>query len=336
VARRQRDPSLKPAWPPLPLLRSAAAGEVEIVNPAMQPIDQQQMTKELTQAAVAFIRDHAQENFFVYLPHPMVHVPLYVSEAFAGRSGAGLFGDAVLEVDWSVGQILSVLEELHLDDNTLVIFTSDNGPWLSYGEHAGSAHPLREGKGTMFEGGCRVPTLMQWKTKIPAGTTCDQLCSTIDLLPTIAALIGAPLPPHPIDGRDIRPLLTGDPSARSPHEHLFLFYHPGSLHAVRTPRWKLHLPHPYRTLAGRVGGRDGRPVPYAQAEIELSLYDLEHDVSESRNVAAEFPQVVEDLLQAAQRARQELGDRLTDTTGTGTRPPGKLLPADARLIWEKE
>jgi arylsulfatase A len=335
IARRERDPSLKPAWPPLPLLRSTAAGQVEIVKAAMQPLDQTRMTREFTEAAVQFIREQAESNFFLYLPHPMVHVPLYVSPEFEGRSGAGLFGDAVLEVDWSVGEILSVLEELDLDDKTLVIFTSDNGPWLSYGDHAGSASPLREGKGTMFEGGCRVPTVMHWKTVIPPGTTCEQLCSTIDFLPTIANLIGAELPPHRIDGRDIRPLLSGDATAASPHEHLFLFYHPAALHAVRTPRWKLHLPHPYRTLAGRVGGRDGRPVAYDSAVIELALFDLERDVAETRNVATEFPQVVAELLEAAQGARLELGDRLTDTHGSGTRPPGKLQPEDARLVWEK-
>lgn len=335
VARMQRDPSLPSAWPPLPLLRSQAAGQVEILNADMQPADQEQMTRQFTEAAVQFIRDNRQRPFFVYLPHPMVHVPLYVSPEFAGRSGAGLFGDAVVEVDWSVGQILSVLRELSLEENTLVIFTSDNGPWLSYGDHAGSAAPLREGKGTMFEGGCRVPTLMQWPGRIPAGSTCDQLCSTIDFLPTIAGLIGADLPERPLDGRDIRDLLLGGADARSPHEHLFLFYNPGSLHAVRTPRWKLHLPHPYRTLNGRPGGSDGQPVAYDQARTELALYDLSVDVAETTDVQAQHPEVVAELLAAAQQAREQLGDQLTGVQGTEVRPAGKMQPGDARLIWEK-
>lgn len=333
VARMQRNPGAPSSWPPLPLLRSDAAGEVTVVNPNMQPDDQQQMTRQFTELATDFIRQSAEQPFFVYLPHPMVHVPLYVSAAFEGKSGAGLFGDAVMEVDWSVGEILRTLEELGLDERTLVIFTSDNGPWLSYGDHAGSAGPFREGKGTMFEGGYRVPALMQWKGKIPAGTTSDRLCSTIDLLPTLAGLIGADLPSHPIDGKDIAPLMLGDDETPSPHEHLFCFYAPGGLHAVRTQRWKLHFPHPYRTLAGGNGGRDGQPAPYQQARIELSLFDLANDLGETTDVSEQFPEVVAELIAAGERARDELGDELVNRQGKAVRPPGKLSADDQRLSW---
>ncbi len=324
VARRTRNPDLPSPWPPLPWLRSSAPGEVEVLIADMQPDDQRWMTRRFTERAVEFIRQHKDERFFVYVPHPMVHVPLYVSPEFEGRSGQGLFGDVVMEVDWSVGQILQTLEELSLEEETLVIFTSDNGPWLSYGDHAGSAGPLREGKGTMFEGGYRVPCLMQWKGQIPAGTTCEQLCSTIDILPTVAGLLGVPLPEHPIDGRDILPLMLAESGAETPHDYFYCYYVPQALHAVRTQRWKLHLPHPYRTLSGRSGGTGGQPVAYDQAEIELSLFDLSVDIGETTNVAAERPEVVAELLSAAERMRRELGDSLTGHVGTEVRPAGRL------------
>jgi arylsulfatase A len=333
VARLQRHPEAKSAWPPLPLLESAAAGEVTIVNGNMQPADQRLMTREFTNRATDFIRQHAKRPFFIYLPHPMVHVPLYVSAEFEGKSGAGLFGDAVMEVDWSVGQILDAISDTGIDNNTLVIFTSDNGPWLSYGDHAGSAGQLREGKGTMFEGGYRVPALMQWKGRIPAGTTCDQLGSTIDLLPTIAGLIGAELPPRKIDGKDISALLFGREGSGSPHEYFFCFYAPSSLHAIRTQRWKLHFPHPYRTLAGGPGGTGGQPVPYRSAAIELSLFDLSNDIGETTDVAAQHPDVVAQLMAAADTIRSELGDTLTGKPGKLVRPPGRMDGTDARLIW---
>lgn len=332
VAMLEQNPDAESRWPPLPMLRSTAPGEVTVVNADMQPSDQKQMTRHFTELATDFIRQHADEPFFVYLPHPMVHVPLYVSEAFEGKSGAGLFGDVVMEVDWSVGQILETIDQLGLADDTLVVFTSDNGPWLSYGDHAGSAGPLREGKGTMFEGGCRVPALMRWTGTIPAGSTCESLCSTIDLLPTIAANIGAELPQQPIDGRDISALLA-DPSTESPHDYFFCFYNPRALHAVRTQRWKLHFPHPYRTLGGRPGGTGGQPVPYDSAKIELSLFDLEADIGESTDVKDQHPEVVAELSAQAERIRQSLGDSLSDRKGADVRPPGRMTADDERLVW---
>lgn len=328
VAKLKKNPDAKPSWPPLPLIEGT-----RVINPDVQPDDQKQLTRQYTERAVQFIRDHHDQPFFLYLPHSMVHVPLYVSEAFAGKSGAGLFGDVVMEVDWSVGQILDALQQTGIDQNTLVIFTSDNGPWLSYGDHAGSAGPLREGKGTMFEGGYREPTLMRWPGKIPAGTTCDELASTIDVLPTVAALTGAPLPDHPIDGKDIRPLMFGQPDAVSPHQAFNCFYAGGQLQAIRDRRWKLHFPHSYRTLGGREGGSGGEPVDYQQAKIGKVLYDLKNDPGESTDVAASHPDVVARLEAEAEKAREMLGDQLTGRKGSQTRPPGRLQPDDQRLVW---
>ena len=263
----------------------------------------------------------------------MVHVPLHVSDKFRGRTQRGLFGDVVEELDWSVGQILDALRRHGLDKNTLVVFSSDNGPWLSYGEHAGSAGPLREGKGTMFDGGCRVPTVMWWPGRIPAGTVCRTPAMTIDLLPTIAHLAGAPLPPLPIDGKNIWPLIAGEPAARSPQE-AYYFYWGKHLQAVRMGRWKLHFPHAYQTLAGRPGGKDGQPVPYQPAQLELSLFDLEQDPGETRNVIAEQPDVVAKIKELADRMRSELGDSATKQAGSGVREAGQLEEGDLRFDWK--
>ena len=176
-------------WPHLPLIEGN-----KIINPKVSGKDQEMLTTQYTESAVSFIEKNKDNPFFVYLPHSMVHVPLYVSDKFKGKSGAGLFGDVMMEVDWSVGEIMKVLRKHDLHENTLFLFTSDNGPWLNYGDHAGSASPLREGKGTMFDGGCREPTLAWWPGTIPASSECNEPAMTIDLLPTIAKLIDAIYP----------------------------------------------------------------------------------------------------------------------------------------------
>ncbi|MEQ8849029.1 sulfatase [Botrimarina sp.] len=304
-------------YPPLPLYEGT-----EIVDADVTPEDQARLTTQYTEHAVGFIDRHAGERpFFLYVPHTMVHVPLYVSDKFAGKSGAGLYGDVVMELDWSVGQILAALERGGVDENTLVVFTSDNGPWINFGDHAGSAGPLREGKGTMFEGGYREPCVMRWPAKIPAGGKTDELATTMDLLPTIAALIGAELPERKIDGKDILPLMTSD--APTPHEVFYCYYN-RELRAVRDARWKLHLPHQYRTLDGREGGAGGVPVAYDQATIGLELFDLKNDVGETTDVAGDHPEVVERMLAHAERARAALGDRLTDRDGSEVRPAGHV------------
>ena len=195
-----------------------------------------------------------------------------------------------------------------------MIFTSDNGPWLSYGDHAGSAYPLREGKGTCWEGGTREPCVMRWPGKIPAGTECNKMLMTIDLFPTIAKLIHADLPKHTIDGLDVWPIISGKRSAKNPHDAYWFYYEANQLQAVVSGdgRWKLQLPHTYRTLGGRPGGHGGMPAPYEQRKIEQAeLYDLVNDISEATDVAAQHPDIVKRLEAEAEKARQELGDALT-------------------------
>ncbi len=315
-------------WPHLPLIEGT-----KIIDTQVTGDEQTQLTTQYTRHAVDFINRNKQRPFLLYVPHSMVHVPLYVSEKFRGKSKRGLFGDVVMELDWSMGQIFDALRTNGLDDNTLVIFTADNGPWLSYGDHAGSAGPLREGKGTMFDGGCREPTVMWWPGKIPAGTVCKQPAMTIDILPTIAGLIGAKLPNHPIDGRDIWPLIAGEPEAKSPHE-AYYYYYGTQLQAMRMGKWKLHFPHGYRTLSGRPGGTGGIPVRYDSARIGLELFDLAADVGETTNVAEQNPEIVAKLKKLADRMRAELGDSATKTRGTGNRPAGRLEEGDLRFQLE--
>jgi arylsulfatase A-like enzyme len=304
------------AYPDLPLMEGN-----EVVNPKVTPEEQRQLTTWYTERAVDFIERHHTRPFLLYVPHAMCHVPLFVSDKFAGRSARGLFGDVIMEIDWSVGEIVAAIERHGLEQRTLVIFTSDNGPWLSYGDHAGRAGPLREGKGTMWEGGVREPCVMRWTGKIPAGTVCDELAATIDILPTVAGLIGGKLPEHPIDGRDLWPLMSGRPGARSPHE-AYYYYWGKELQAVRSGPWKLHFPHSYRTLEG-AGGKDGIPGKYKTVHTELGLYNLRTDVGETRNVADQHPEVVARLQAFADEARLELGDEQTKQQGRGLRPAGQ-------------
>jgi arylsulfatase A len=314
-------------FPSLPLLEGVRVADAEVTGE-----NQAELTRRYTERAVRFIERNRSRPFLVYLPHTMVHVPLYVSKKFRGRTSRGLFGDVVAEIDWSVGRILGTLRKHRLEQHTMVIFTSDNGPWLSYGDHAGSAHPLREGKGTMFDGGCRVPAVMWWPGRIPAGTRSQEPAMTIDILPTIARLVGARLPDHPIDGKDIWPLIAGESGARSPQE-AYYFYWGQELQAVRMGNWKLHFPHTYRTLAGRPGGTGGQPVPYEEAKIGLSLFDLASNVGETTNVADKHPDVVARIQKLAGKMRDELGDSATGQKGTGVREPGRLELGDRRFHW---
>jgi arylsulfatase A-like enzyme len=256
------------AYPPLPLIE----GKRKV---AEMP-DQRMLTTWYTEHAVSFIDRSRDKPFFLYVPHSMPHVPLHVSEKFAGKSQRGLFGDVLEEIDWSVGQILDALKRNGLEQNTLVIFTADNGPWLSYGDHAGSAGPLREGKATTFEGGVREPAIFRWPGRIPAGAVCREPAMTIDVLPTVAKLIGADLPKDLVlDGRDVWPLITNQPGAKSPHEALY-FYWNRELQAVRSGKWKLHFPHEYRAETETTrAASGGKPGQYRQERIELSLLDLE-------------------------------------------------------------
>ena len=284
------------------------------------------MTTQYTERG-RFIEKNKDAPFFLYVAHNMPHVPLHVSDKFKGKSARGLYGDVIEEIDWSVGEILAALKRSGLEENTWVIFTSDNGPWLSYGEHAGSAAPLREGKGTNWEGGTREPCIMRWPGKISAGSTCDTMLMTIDLFPTIAKLIGAEPPTHKIDGLDVWPIIAGESGAKNPHDAYFFYYETNQLQAVVTGdgRWKLQLPHTWRTLGEKPGGKDGIPAKYEQRKMtEPELYDLQNDVSETTDVAAQNPEIVKRLEALAEQARADLGDTLTNREGAGVRESGSV------------
>jgi arylsulfatase A-like enzyme len=306
-------PTDKTNYPPLPLI------EGEHVVQLMP--DQTQLTTWYTERAVSFIERNKDRPFFLYVPHAMPHVPLFVSRKFEGKSKSGLFGDVIEEIDWSVGQIMSALKQQHLEENTLVIFTSDNGPWLSYGDHAGSAGHLREGKGTTFEGGVRVPFIARWPGKIPAASVCREPAMTIDLLPTLAKVAGAELPSHPIDGLDIRRLLAGQRGAKSPHEALF-FYWDEHLQAVRSGPWKIHFAHSY--VKPVPPGNGGEPGKIENPKTDLALFNLESDPSETNDLSSTHPEVVARLQNLARKAREELGDSATKQTGRGVREPGRV------------
>jgi len=299
----------------------------KVVIPQVTHEDQNQLTTWYTERAVKFIERNKDRPFFLYLAHNMPHVPLHVSDKFRGKTERGLYGDVIAEIDWSVGQVMDALKRTGLEGKTWVIYTADNGPWLSYGEHAGSAYPLREGKGTCWEGGTREPCVMRWPGQIPAGTESKQMLMTIDLFPTIARLIQADLPKHTIDGRDVWPIIAGKRKAKNPHAAYWFYYAANQLQAVVSGdgRWKLQLPHTYNALEGKPGGRDGMPVPYRQRTIERAeLYDLVNDVSETTDVAAHNPKIVKQLEAEAEKARAELGDALTRREGKGVREPGRL------------
>ncbi|MHC4646564.1 MAG: sulfatase family protein [Planctomycetota bacterium] len=297
MGKRQRSEN-----PPLPLMRN----EKVIEAPAVQDT----LTKRYTEEAIRFIKKNKDRPFFIYLPHTMVHDPLHASNRFRGKSANGLYGDAVEEIDASTGKILQTLKDLALGENTLVVFTSDNGASDRYG---GSNAPLRGHKGTTWEGGMREPAIFWWPQHIPAGKTCDKMAITMDLLPTFAGLAGAHLPvDRTIDGKNIWPLMSGQSNAKSPHR-AFYYYQIDQLQAVRSGKWKLHLP--LKSKKRHWGG----PI----ADAPLALYDLENDIAEKNNLADNHPNVVKRLLALARRARLDLGD--VNRQGIGRRPAGWVV-----------
>jgi len=307
--------------PPLPLIEGN-----ETIDLIETLEDQDELTTRYTERAVDFIDRHAvaardgSAPFFLYFAHTMTHVPLGVSDKFRGKSEQGLYGDCMMEIDWSVGELMRALERNGLAEDTLVVFTSDNGPWLNYGNHAGSAFPLREGKGSMWEGGCRVPFIAWWPGKIEAGRASDAVVSTLDLLPTIVELAGADEPDREIDGLSMLPFLLGETDS-SPRE-TFLYYYGRALRAVRHGPWKLHLPHEYRNYEGLRPGAEGWPGPTRKGRTSYELYNLATDKEERRNVADLHPEVVERLKALAEKARAELGDH--DRRGSGQRDPAPV------------
>lgn len=328
-------PSLAAEMPPLPLLEGEKVIETDP--------DQSTFTRRFTERAVAFIEEHRKQPFFLYVPHVMPHVPIFASEKFKGKTGAGLYADVIAELDAACGDIFAALRRNGLDEHTLVIFFSDNGPFLSYGGHAGSPGPLREGKLTTFDGGVRVPCIMRWPGKIPPGRVCDEPVMAIDLLPTVAALVDGRMPEKKIDGKNILPLILGEPGAKSPHEALF-FYAGDELQSVRMGRWKLHFAHPYLTVTTPVRD-DGKPAGYGTLkplsitqsgiegiasrhgygvkQIEESLFDLETDPGENTDVIAVHPDVAARMRKLAAGMRAELGDGLTGVRGRENRRAGE-------------
>ncbi len=308
----------KKSFPELPLIRGNQT-ERELRTLA----DQAELTTLYTEAAVDFIVRNQETPFFLYLAHSMPHVPLAVSDKFKGKSEQGRYGDVLMELDWSVGEIMKTLDEKGLTENTIVIFASDNGPWMNFGDHAGSTGGLREGKGTSFEGGQRVPCIIRWPSVVPSGTVCEKLAATIDILPTLAAITGSDLPKNKIDGVNILPLLQHEVGA-NPRDHFYYYYGKNNLEAVRQGRWKLVFLHEYRSYEGVMPGQNGLPGDYAQKNANQALYDLRRDPGERYDVSAMHPDVVEALTRLAEEARDDLGDDLTNNPGKNRRPAGHL------------
>ena len=288
--------------------------------------DQGQLTKKITAKAVDFINKNKDTPFFLYIPPPMPHQPIAASEMFLGKSELGLYGDVIMEIDWSVGQIIDALKSHEIDQNTLIIYASDNGPWLNYGKWGGSAGPLREGKGTMWEGGARVPCIMRWPDKINPGQVISNIASTMDIFPTIAQIIGKKKINNKIDGVSLLPLIEGIPGA-NPRDELY-YYYGENLIAVRKKNYKLVFPHVYRSYENVEPGENLHPGTYSQGRSGLELYDLDIDIEESRDISKQFPEIVNELQELGEKARLILGDKLTDKIGTesyetvcGSAPP---------------
>lgn len=308
----------KSNYPPLSLIEGEK--KVQGINTLQ---NQDKLTTLLTEKATDFIKRHKDEPFFLYFPHPMPHVPLGVSEKYSNKSVQGKYGDVIMEIDWSVKQIVQTLKENHLNENTIIVFTSDNGPWLNYGNHAGSTGGLREGKGTSWEGGQKVPCIINWPGNTPENTVCDKLSSTIDFLPTFAAITGADLPNNIIDGINILPLFKGDQEA-TPRKTFLYYYADNQLEAVRKDEWKLVFPHSYRSYEDVEPGNDGWPGKYSKGSCGLELYDLQNDPFEEKNIIDQYPQKVKELETIADSARIDLGDYLTNTEGKNVREPGYI------------
>lgn len=310
--------------PPLPLYDGT-----KVVKELLTLDDQSQLTTMYTERAVKFIEKNKNNPFFLYFAQPMPHIPLAVSDKFKGKSEAGLFGDVMMEIDWSVEQVMKTLKKNGLDKNTLVIFTSDNGPWLTFGDHSGSAGGLREGKQTSFEGGQRVPCIMWWKGVIPPGEVNPQLASTLDILPTLCDITKANLPEEKIDGVSILSLMKGEVKS-SPRKHLYYYYgnNPtktlNNLEAVRDNRFKLVFPHTYVKNEGSRLGKGGFPGKSEKGEVGMALYDLRLDPGERFDVKDQYPQKVAELSALAEKMRQDLGDNLTKISPKNQRLVGKI------------
>ncbi|MCX7048934.1 MAG: sulfatase [Candidatus Sumerlaeota bacterium] len=298
--------------PVVPLVRD------EKVIELLAEADQNRIVERYTDEAARFIRESAGKPFLLYLPHTAVHCPIHPGAAFAGKSSNGRFGDWVEEVDWSVGRVLDTLRELKLDRNTFVIFTSDNGPWLIKGADGGSAGPLRGGKGSTWEGGVREPTIVWWPGQIKAGSVCDAVAGTIDLLPTAVALAGGKVPAEPvIDGRDLSPLLFGKTKESQREAH---YYFSGyQLQAVRQGPWKLAIAAQKETM-GRNSAADASGSAFR-------LYNLDEEIGEQTSVADKHPEIVAKLRALGEKMNNEIGG----TSPSARRPAGQA--AEPTLLY---
>ena len=282
--------------------------------------DQKTLTEQFTEEAVKFVRAKRDQPFFLYLAYSAPHIPLHVSDGFRGKSARGLYGDVVECMDWGVGEILKALDETRLADRTLVVFTSDNGPdTRGPYDKRGQAFPLRAAKATTREGGVRVPCLMRWPGRIPAGLVCREIASAMDVLPTVAGIAGAQPPQDRIiDGKDILPLMT-KPGAPSPHD-AFFYYNGEKLEAVRSANWKLVFPRtamddtPYERKQGAA----------KEALLPEALYDLAADVGETKDMIRQHPEVAQRLSALAERMREDIGDSATNQKGKNRRPVGRV------------
>ena len=284
--------------------------------------DQTFLTQALTERSIAFIEKNKKNPFFLFLSHPQPHVPLFVSEKFKGTSNRKLYGDVIQEIDNSVGQIIKALKERDLEENTIIIFTSDNGPWLSYGTHSGSAGIYKEGKGTSWEGGHRVPGIVYYPNEIKKNTKIEAPAMGIDWLPTIADFTKSALPDKKIDGLSLVPLLKGE-TEKSPHQNFFFYYNRNELHAIRHLDFRLYFPHKYRSLNGRMGRDDGLPINYEQNEINSNeLYNLKEDPSETNEISNSNQKIVNKILKIGDSIRNILGDSLKDIKGSEVREIG--------------
>jgi len=303
--------------PRLPLVRDTTVVEREP--------DQRVLTRRYTEEALSFIRAHRDRPFFLYFAHMYAHVPLWVPDEVNGLSAGGLYGDVMEEIDRSVGDITRLLDELHLRDNTIVFFSSDNGPWLVFGEHAGSAGPFREGKATSFEGGHRVPGIFSWPGRIPGGGVSDQMASVLDLFPTLASVLYLPTPDSlRLHGTNIWPYLRNS-EAPLDTARVFFYFRAGQLQAVRRGRWKLHVPHAYASIEQGQVGAGGFPGQYISVDLQLSLFDLETDPGESINVAGRHPALVQELESLIESGRRRFGDTSLGVTGTDSHGPGRVV-----------
>ncbi|MGQ1787971.1 sulfatase family protein [Saccharicrinis sp. GN24d3] len=304
----------------------------ETIDTIASIADQDKLTTLYTEKAVDFINRNADTPFFLYAAHTMAHIPLGVSDKFKGKSEQGLYGDVMMEVDWSVGEIMKALEKNNLTDNTIIIFTTDNGPWLNFGNHAGSAGGLREGKTTSWEGGQRVPFIIKWPNKVPEGIVCNKLACAVDLLPTFASITGGKLSENKIDGVDITPLFKGN-FEKTPRETILYYYGKNNLNAVRKGNWKLVLPHSYGSY-NTTPGNDGYGGKRINTVIEEpELYNMRRDPGEQFNVIKHYPGKVEELMKVAEKARAELGDlNIGIEKGSGNREMGRVNTLKTKSI----